>query len=186
MNHTDGGTSGSRAPGRPRRRAAWWRTGVPAMALVTVAGLAAACGGGASSSAGHSNYDIGLAYARCMRTHGDLNWPDPNSQGQFLKTKSNSAAFQAPPSAYRDCQHLLPHGGQLTSAEQAAVTPLMLKFTACMRSHRILNFPDPIVNAQGAAYDPPKGFDPHSPQVKAARQACQKYERAASKYFPPG
>jgi hypothetical protein len=190
MDLTDNGTSGSRAPGRPRRtasrRTAAWRTAAPAVALVTIAGLAAACGGGASTPAGHSNFDIALAYARCMRTHGDLNWPDPNSQGQFVKTKSDSAAFQAPASAYRDCQHLLPNGGQLTTAEQNAVTPLMLKFTGCMRSHGILNFPDPIVNAQGAVFDPPKGLDPNSPQVTAARHACQKYQRAAAKYFPPG
>lgn len=62
----------------------------------------------------------------------------------------------------------------------------MLKFTARMRSHGILNFPDPIVNAQGAVFDPPKGLDVSSPRFKAARQACQKYQRAAAKYFPPG
>jgi hypothetical protein len=155
-------------------------------ALTGVAGLAAACGGGGSASTtGKSNYQIALAYANCMRSHGDPNWPDPNSQGQFLKTHANDTAFNAPARAYKACQHLLPHGGQLTTAEQQAISPLMLKFTACMRSHGILNFPDPTVNAGGVSVNP-GSLDIHSPQFHAAQQACQKYQREASKYFPPG
>lgn len=61
----------------------------------------------------------------------------------------------------------------------------MLKFTACMRSHGILNFPDPTVNADGVSVDP-GSLDLRSPQFRAAQQACQKYQREASKYFPPG
>lgn len=71
-------------------------------------------------------------------------------------------------------------------AEQQALTPLMLKFTACMRSHGILDFPEPVVNAQGVSFDPPKGLDRNSPQMRAAQQACRQYQRAAGKYIPPG
>jgi len=153
-----------------------------------VAVLAAACGGPASSSgpAGRSNFQIGLAYAGCMRSHGDPNWPDPNSQGQFLKDKSNSAEFHAPASAYRACQHLLPNGGQLTVADQQKIEPLMLRFAGCMRGHGITNFPDPTVNANGVAVEPPRGLDPASPRLKAAQQACRKFMTAAGKYIPPG
>ena len=159
------------------------------LATVTViASLATACGGGQAvpaGPAGGSNFQIALGYARCMRSHGALNWPDPNSQGQFLKTQANSAAFQAPESAYKACQHLLPNGGQLTVSEQQKIAPLMLRFATCMRSHGITKFPDPLVNGNGVAVNP-QGFDPKSPQFKAAQRACQKYMSAAAKYFPPG
>jgi len=156
-------------------------------AVTVVAALATACGGPATPAgpAGGSNFQIALGYARCMRSHGALNWPDPNSHGQFLKTHANSADFQAPQSAYKACQHLLPNGGQLTVTEQQKIAPLMLRFATCMRSHGITKFPDPLVNGNGVAVNP-QGFDPESPQFKAAQRACQKYMSAAAKYFPPG
>ena len=89
-----------------------------------------------------------------MRSHGAPNWPDPNSQGQFVKTKTNTADFHAPASAYRACLHLLPNGGELTAAQQQIISPLMLKLAGCMRSHGITNFPDPTVNANGVTVDP--------------------------------
>src|SRR5258708_26784958 len=171
--------------------------GAPRRAVVlavatSVALLAAACAGGSGSpvAAGDTAYQTAAAYARCMRTHGAPNWPDPDSTGHFLKTLTNRAAFAAPESAYRACQHLLPHGGQLTAAEQQKIAPLMLQFTACMRTHGIPDFPDPVVDSQGvtARISPAnKGdLDPHSPRLVAARHACGKYMREAGKYIPPG
>jgi hypothetical protein len=172
--------------GRSGRRA------IAPAAAIGLALLAAACGGGSSRPlvAGDTAYQIAAAYARCMRSHGAPNWPDPNSAGQFVKTLANRAEFQAPESAYRTCRHLLPHGGQLTTAEQQKIIPLMLKFTACMRAQGIADFPDPVVNSQGiTARISPAGqgdLDPRSPRFQAARQACQKYMREAGKYIPPG
>jgi hypothetical protein len=110
---------------RGRRRPRWpgpWRAGVLAAGQRGIALLATACGGGSAGSAGslgRSNLQIAIGYAKCMRSHGAPNWPGPNSQGQFLKTKTNAAGFQAPASAYRACVHLLPNGGELTAAQQA-------------------------------------------------------------------
>jgi hypothetical protein len=173
--------------GRRQRRAGLRRASVLAIVVAGIAGPVAACGGSASpaGSPGQSNFAIALGYARCMRTHGAPNWPDPNSQGQFLKTHANSAEFSASPSAYKDCQHLLPHGGLLTTAELRQIAPLVLRFAACMRSHGITNFPDPVVNSQGVSVNP-QGLAVHSPQFQAAQQACRKYMNAAGKYFPPG
>jgi hypothetical protein len=156
-------------------------------AAVILALLAVACGGGSSSpvAAGDTAYQMAAAYARCMRSHGAPNWPDPNNEGQFVKTLANRADFSAPAPAHNACRHLLPHGGQITTAEQQKIAPLMLKFAACMRSHGITNMPDPTVNSQGVSVNP-HGLDIHSPQFQAAQHACQKYMREAGKYIPPG
>ncbi len=65
-------------------------------ALAGVVLLAAACGGG-GAAAGPGTHQTGygreLAYARCMRAHGDLGFPDPQSDGTFTTTKRNSGAF---------------------------------------------------------------------------------------------
>ena len=166
---------------RPRLRRAAAQAAAIGIALVAVA-----CGGGSAApvAAGDTAYQTAAAYARCMRAHGDPNWPDPNSSGQFVKTLANRAAFHAPEFAYRACQHLLPHGGLITPAEQQKIVPVMLKFTACMRSHGIPDFPDPT--GSGFEFIPPAGFNPHSPHVQAAQQACRQYMNAAGKLLPPG
>ena len=146
-------------------------------AVAVLASLATACGGGPATPAGPaggSNFQIALGYARCMRSHGALNWPDPNSQGQFLKTQANSADFQAPESAYKACQHLLPNGGQLTVTQQQKIAPLMLRFATCMRSHGITNYPDPVEHGSNIQLGPgpDSGIDTNSPRYKAAQKAC--------------
>jgi hypothetical protein len=162
-----------------------WRAIIPA-AAAGIALLAVACSGGGSPPAAARSSDLAkaLAYAKCMRSHGAPDWPDPNSQGQFFKTTANRADFHAPASAYPACVHLLPDGGQITPAEQHQVTLLALKFAGCMRSHGIADFPDPT--GGGFEFVPPAGFNPQSPQVQAAQQACQRYGKAAGKLIPPG
>lgn len=181
------GTQGARG----QRRWAWPdRAGARAAVVAAIAPLAVACSGGSSLPVGDTAYQSAAAYARCMRSHGAPNWPDPTSKGQFVKTLANRAEFSAPGPAYKTCQHLLPHGGQITPAEQQKIIPLMLKFAVCMRSHGITNMPDPAVDSQGVTFGispASKGeLNPHSPPFQAAQQACQKYTRAAAKYLPPG
>ena len=178
-------TNGGTRTGRARAR---WRAGVLAAGAAGIVLLAAACGGGSAGSAGSlggSKLQVAIGYAKCIRSHGAPNWPDPNSQGQFLKTKTNAPDFRAPASAYRACLHLLPNGGQLTAAQQQIISPLMLKLAACMRSHGIMNFPDPTVNANGISVDP-HGLNTSSAQFHAAQQVCRKYLTEAGKYMPPG
>jgi hypothetical protein len=164
-------------------RRPWRAVGLPAAAGIAL--LAAACSGSPPlTAAGSSGFQTALAYAECMRSHGAPNWPDPNSQGQFLKTKANTADFQAPAQAYRACLRLLPNGGQLTTAQQQIISPLMLKFAGCMRTHGITNFPDPTVNAKDVDINR-HGLDTSSPAFHAAQQACQEYMTEAQKYMPP-
>jgi hypothetical protein len=187
MNATNGSARGRPGRGRPRWPAPW-RAGVLAAGAAAIAMLAAACGSGSAGSAGasgRSNLQVAIGYANCMRSHGAPNWPDPNSQGQFVKTKTNTADFQAPASAYQACLHLLPNGGQLTAAQQQIISPLMLKFADCMRAHGITNFPDPTVNAKGVTINP-HGLNTSSAPFHAAQRACRKYMTEAGKYMPPG
>ena len=155
-------------------RRPWWAV-VPAAAAGIVL-LAAACGGGSSPpvAAGSSNLQKALAYARCMRSHGAPNWPDPNNQGQFFKTAADGAKFRAPASAYKACVPLLPDHGQITPAVQHQVTVLALKFAGCMRSHGITNYPDPVEHATNIQLGPgpDSGIDTNSPRYKAAQKAC--------------
>ena len=47
------------------------------------------------------------------------------------------------------------------------------KFSSCMRSHGVPNFPDPS-SGGGISIGPGSGIDPNSPKFRAAQQACQK------------
>jgi hypothetical protein len=48
-----------------------------------------------------------------------------------------------------------------------------LKFSQCMRSHGLSNFPDPSPSG-GIHLDASSGLDPQSPQFQSAQQACKK------------
>ena len=184
---------------RPRR--AWPRIARVAAALAASAGIAqlAACGGSPEShvaqvgstttksstpSSAISAQQIGaLAFSRCMRSNGVARWPDPDSGGGFPKRTLQqlgvaSTRFQAAESA---CNHLLPNGGSGPDpAEVQQARAQALKFSQCMRDHRVTNFPDPISN--GRIPDPTSvGINQGSPQFQAANQACREYRPA---YMP--
>jgi hypothetical protein len=153
-----------------------------ACALVMVAGaallLATACGGGSSTvTTALTAYQKSLAYAQCMRAHGVPKFPDPGSRGIFAVSPAelgptNGTQFR---NADRTCRHLLPGGQPMTPAQQRQATTQALRFVACMRSHGVPGFPDPIVNAQGIGFHLGKGGPrPNSPVFRSAQQACQK------------
>jgi len=165
------------------------------LALVGVGILAAACGGrstgigvaslGSTASSttlptvsqggiGSANYTDAVRYAQCMRSHGLVNFPDPNSEGNFLLGRSTgvnpgSAQFN---SADKACRHLLPNGGESTPAEQQEMLAAALKYVACMRAHGLPTFPDPIVHGGNIGLRVPAGVRPGSPQFQAAQKAC--------------
>jgi hypothetical protein len=157
---------------RPRRAG----PAILAAALAGIAVLAAACGGGspagAGSGSGQTPYQQALAYARCMRSHGDPGFPDPNSQGLF----PHPAGPQYE-SASRACGHLLP-SQPLTAAQKQEHVRQALKFSACMRAHGVPSFPDPIIVQGGTAVglEPPRSIDRNSPQFQAAVHACREFE----------
>ncbi len=80
----------------------------------------------------------------------------------------NSPQFQ---SALQACRSLLPQGpsgGSRSSSNVKAV----LKYSLCMRSHGVTNFPDP--NSQGL-FTGGAGINPNSPASLSAMEACQRH-----------
>jgi len=148
-------------------------------ATASLALLAAACGGGDTPSTGGSpGSRSAVAYSSCVRAHGVPNFPDPDSQGRLTISGGSglnpgSAQFQ---SAQRQCAKYLPNGGQPPSpAQQAKMQAQALKFSQCMRSHGVPNFPDPQFHGGGISIkiDANSGINPRSPQFQAAQKACQ-------------
>jgi hypothetical protein len=149
-------------------------------------------GGGSSSPESESSASAQqkiIAFSHCMRTHGVPEFPEP-SEGRLLVRRSEhnghvtgvnpqSAQFQA---ASKDCAKLSPKGGKPPSpAEQAKLQEQALKFSQCMRTHGVPNFPDPQFSSSsggvgiriGGKQGGPSRIDPSSPQFQAAQKACQ-------------
>jgi hypothetical protein len=161
--------------------------------LVTATGVSA-CGSSSPSAAGSTsgradpaNSSRALAFARCMRSHGISNFPDPTGgklQLQVQKSPNstsvngvevNGPAFK---SAMQACHSYLPNGGHPTAAQTAKVKSQALAMSRCMRSHGVPNFPDPqFQTGPGGAVGvgirlSGTGIDPNLPAFKAAQQAC--------------
>jgi hypothetical protein len=147
------------------------------LVIVGVVLLAACSSTTTTTTSGDSStsaaYQKALAYAQCIRAHGAPNYPDPNSQGQFVipNGSSNSAYVNVSAAALKACQSLLPpsmagppQGNEGTSTSQG------LKFAACMRSHGEPDFPDPASNGSITL---PSGVNPESPQFQNAEKDCQ-------------
>lgn len=178
-----------------RRRVPRWAIGVAA--VIACAVLASGCGGGsgspgvasvATTSADHASTQGDAAkasgkkqtFSACMRSHGVPNFPDANANGGIAIDASsgidpNSPQFQA---AQKACQKLAPDSGKAPSpAQQAKQQAQALKFSACMRSHGVPNFPDPQFSGgmTKISIDAKNGgIDPNSPIFQSAQKTCQK------------
>jgi hypothetical protein len=166
-------------------RRAW-----PGLALVCLSLLLAACGGGSgsgvaslgatgSTSAGApasvsgSPYTNALKYARCMRAHGEPDFPDPNNPGGFSTRaleQLDTASHQYV-AANGTCQRLLPNDGQPTPAELQATITNGLRFARCMRAHNVA-FPDPGVSGDNLTLNL-ANINMSSPKVEAAANVCK-------------
>lgn len=141
----------------------------------------------ASSSSGSGSGEAqpgsqAIAFSACMRAHGVPNFPDPkiSTSGNSVKVAiginpsiSGNPHFNA---AQKSCQKLLPEGGPgpnsgppISPKEQTEY----LQAAACIRAHGIPNFPDPTFSGGGVHIPKTAGINPHSPQVRAAEEACQ-------------
>jgi hypothetical protein len=166
-------------------------------ALVAVATLAAACGGGLHTAAvAHKSTTTAttdgpsaaqantpnpgraqsrqaqlIAYATCMRSHGVTNYPDPSSSngGAVPYGGSTGISPNSPTfqAAQQACQKYLPAGNN--TSHQGKEETGLLKFAQCMRSHGVSNFPDP--SAKGLLI--PQSINTQSSTFQAASNACK-------------
>jgi hypothetical protein len=160
--------------------------GVAHLSSSTSGGSPSSGGGSSSPESSASAQQKMVAYAQCMRTHGVPEFPEP-TEGKLLVHSSDknghvtglnpeSAQFQA---AQKVCGKLAPNGGKPPSAaQQAKMQEQGLKFSRCMRSHGVPNFPDPEFSHSGGGVGiriggKGSGIDPNSPQFKAAQKTCQ-------------
>ncbi len=81
-------------------------------------------------------------------------------------TTTSSAQSAAPPGGSAQSQDA--GGGNLTMKVQNGE-----KFSQCMRSNGVANFPDPSSNG-ALSIGPGSGIDPRSPKFQKAQQTCQK------------
>jgi hypothetical protein len=152
--------------------------------------LAAGCGGGgspgvASVHAAHTPAAMptptgALAYARCMRSHGEPGFPDPESNGEFAwySLKSLHGGKLQLRASDEACRHLLPNGLRVTTPRQAALQTRSrvadeLSFARCMRSQGLTRFPDPPARGDlTVAMVQAHGIDVYSPAVLQVVHTC--------------
>jgi hypothetical protein len=141
-----------------------------------VANVSATNAATGSSPSGGSTKPNPLAFAQCMRSHGVADFPDPSSQGQISiqggqgsDLDPNNPRFQA---AQKACGYLQP---KPSAAQQKQFQQDALKFSECMRSHGLKNFPDPSSGGLRISIKSGQGsdLDPNNPTFQAAQQACQ-------------
>lgn len=176
----------------------------PAKLLVVIVVLAAAmaiaaCGSSAppsqtaqaSKGTGHSTKGTShtrarlvrsdLNFSKCMRRDGVPNFPDLNGKGMRIGADGsslsvNGVSVSAPAfgSARQKCQKYLPAGAEPGPAKQAQQYAQSLRFSKCMRSHGVSNFPDPktVSGSRGNSVVELPGVNLNSPAVKAAAKVC--------------
>jgi len=175
-----------------RRARSAWRPAAPTAAVIAavvgLALLAAACAGSPGSHvaqlgttatqststntpAASARQNGGLAFSRCMRSHGASQFPDPDSSGAIPKVSLqqlgvSSSQFQAAQTA---CASLL----QPTNTQVQQTLSGMLDFARCMRSHGVRNWPDPSTDSDGqAVFDLHGRISPDTPQMDTKSGRC--------------
>ncbi|MGA2163517.1 MAG: hypothetical protein ABSH36_03515 [Solirubrobacteraceae bacterium] len=184
---------------RPSHSAHPKRLAPPRARLLTAAvllsgALVAGCGGGSpsptsgagTSASAASAVESGIAFSRCIRSHGVPNFPDPQVSAQTVRMGSprtvRSPAFQ---SAAHSCQRLLPKGPPGPEPPSGQALARMLTVSDCMRKHGIAGFPDPttsppsnpagnsaIIGSGGYHLAIPDSIDTNSSAFEQAAVAC--------------
>ena len=131
-----------------------------------------------------------LAFARCMRAHGLPNFPDPISGGVFDKSKLQHMGYSTSQlRAVQDgpCKTLLPTASP-TPSQTISVQQQQdyLSAAACMRSHGIANFPDPLFSNGSVTFVAPPGLETTSAQFTHAQDTCKKLIPAGLPYSGSG
>ena len=117
-----------------------------------------------------------MKFSGCMRSHGVSGFPDPtigsNGLPSFGPTPNVNGGAPVFNAAQQACKHDLPSLAPHTSAAKATANAAALKYSTCMRSNGVRNFPDPngqgLIQINGSA-----GVDESSPAFQKAQTACK-------------
>lgn len=129
----------------------------------------AACGHAAATvTRTNAAVDAATQYAQCMRANGVPDFPDPDANGQLRgpgHEQQNDPNFQA---AAQKCRTLVPASQHENTGDPAFVEQ-MRRYSQCIRSNGVPDFPDPDANGQlrGAGHEL-QG----DPKFQAAAQKC--------------
>jgi hypothetical protein len=116
-----------------------------------------ATGGGAASPGSGSPEAALLAFAKCMRSNGMSNFPDPSGSGGFRFRRGagidpSSPAFKA---AQAKCKKFQPGGGPGSGPPPSAqVLAHWLNVAQCMRRRGVPEFPDPRTSVPSNLHPP--------------------------------
>ena len=155
--------------------------------VVVVGGATTPASTAASASPAPGAAVPGLALAKCMRSHGVPNFPDPVGGGFQVGPglDLSAPAFKAAQAACQRFMPLLGGPGGPKFSEQSLVR--VRKTAVCMRAHGISQFPDPsttrppasalstahvITDFDGAFLVFPSTLDMQSPAYTRAADAC--------------
>jgi hypothetical protein len=149
--------------------------------------------GGSSPESPESPEQAALAYAKCMRSNGVPNFPDPGAGGGLFRLPAGiSPSSPTLRAARAKCQKLMPGGGIGSGPPPSAKTLAhFLKIARCMRRHGVPEFPDPrtsvpsnpsslvgsgiteISDIEGAILLFPDTINQQSPVFTQAAAACE-------------
>jgi hypothetical protein len=164
------------------------RSPVPSHGSVTSGLPSSAAGGGAPSSLAlgasvkvinatggpYSGAQL-LKFAQCARANGDPSFPDPNSQGAFVGIVPGSPQIMA---AQEKCNKDLPDPTPSSAQSQQYIEQVIV-YAQCMRSHGVLDFPDPTSGGDlELNWRPGSDLDPNSPIFLRANRTCTKLHGA--------
>jgi hypothetical protein len=137
--------------------------------------VATACGGSPRTNGAqldtHGSSHGALAFSSCIRSHSVPRFPDPDSSGAIPKVslqqlEVSGSQFEAAQSA---CASLL--GPSKTQVSQTVNG--MLAFSHCMRSHGVVNWPDPSTDRDGqAVFDLRGQINPNTARMDAMSGRC--------------
>jgi hypothetical protein len=181
---------------RGLRRAASLAIAAAVAAATTACGVHVSIGARSAGAAPTQSYSYAqeLALAQCMRGHGLPTFPDPDPSGGFNGGVLSTFDTSLGQAAYGACRHLLAGGGpsvsqlqedlQQVQQKEAEMLPELLRFSQCMRSHGVPNYPDPTLTGQGISGNlKGAGMNPNSPIFQAAVSACQHVAPGLSFHF---
>jgi hypothetical protein len=175
---------------RSRQRRSPLRRVVTIAAAAGLAMLTPACGGSSGPTGTMSiqqQLQQALAYSRCMRSHGITNFPDPaenngsaNSNGATVVgvTIAIPAGIDTSSPAYLSASNACTKRtgyGHVSAAQLHQGLITLLKYSECMRSHGIANFPDPVESSSGVSLKT-AGIDQNTSQYRTAAKACMALE----------